>query len=202
MDRRVRAASTAAAVCAMVAAIAHASDSVDQRGQTPQTRTTVIGCLKRADEPSTTEAGATTGTTGTETSHPQAANAPGYILTNASVTSSPTTWPRGGVSGGGSPATGTVPGPVGRGGELAAATPSVYVLEGSSDALQPHVDQQVEIKGQIDTPASSPATGATPSARADSSGRAAVPSHTESGHATQRLRVESVRVLADACSIL
>jgi hypothetical protein len=199
MDRQMRVAITAAAVCALVTALAHASDSVDHRGQTPQTRTTVIGCLKRADAASTAAAGATTGTTGTETSNPQTAKASGYILTNASITSSPATWPRGGVSGNGSPATGVVPRQSGRGAEPA-ATPSVYVLEGSSDALQPHVDQQVEIKGQIDMPASAPATRATPSARAGSSGRA-VPSPTESGHATQRLRVESVRVLADACSV-
>jgi len=197
-------------------AFAHGRDSVGPGEQAPQGPVTVIGCLKTADASLTTSTSSTTGTTGTPASNAPTTKADGYLLTNASTASSPATWPRGGVSGGG-PTTGVAPGAASGVSTAAgpargpgATTPSVYVLEGNSDALQPNVNRQVQITGHLEASARAPATSggstasgagrASGSARAGTPGNAA-PSTNESGHATQRLRVESVRVVADACSM-
>jgi hypothetical protein len=209
----MRVGSTAVAVCALVAsAFAHESDSVSGGSQAPQGRITAIGCLKTADASLTAGATSTTGTAGTPTSNANTTKAAEFMLTNASIASTPATWPRGGVSGGGaSSPTGAASGaaagtstPAGPSRGPGATTPSVYVLDGSSDALQAHVNRQVQITGQVEAPASPPAKSGT--GRASGSQRAgapasAAPSMNESGHATQRLRVESVRVIAEACSM-
>jgi hypothetical protein len=64
---------------------------------------------------------------------------------------------------------------------------STYILEGDSSELRQHANQQVEIRGRLDS--SSASSSATTSARSSASDATA-----------QRVHVESVREIASSCS--
>jgi len=160
--------------------------------QTPEGSITVTGCLKMADVGVTQGADGRGGATGTSGSTAVSNQARGFMLTNANVASSPTNWPRGGASGGGRATSG---GGASESSSAAGATrgtgtstaASAYVLQGSDDELRQHLNQQVQITGQVETESGTVGGGE--------------PASGKSGHATQRLRVASVKLVANACSM-
>jgi hypothetical protein len=98
---------------------------------------------------------------------------------------------------------------------MAGTSGSTYLLEGDSSELRQHANQQVEVRGRLESSSMSgsgsstgstaggSATGSTAgSATGSTAGSGTSSSATGSSSSTnaQRLRVESVRMIASTCS--
>jgi hypothetical protein len=152
---------------------------------------TVTGCLKPADA-----MGGATGTSGSTTpgtSSTAGSSSDRFMLANATMGSA-TTASTG--TAGTTPTGTTTPTTAGTSRTGAApATGSSYMLDGNASELRGHVNHQVEIKGRLDSSASS--TASRPST---APGTTATPAtSTPNASAAQTLRVESVRMIAATC---
>jgi hypothetical protein len=79
-----------------------------------------------------------------------------------------------------------------------ASTAMSYRLDGSDTELAPHVGHKVEITGRV---ASSEAAATTPSREPGAPNPSAAPSATASAQASApKLKVESVKMIAESCS--
>jgi hypothetical protein len=190
--------STTVIAFALVGSVrAQAPDAASGRsGQVPEGSIAVTGCLKTSDASvATGTSGAGVPTSGSAASAASNSSA-AFMLTTPSVASAPTTWARGGASGvgvsgaSGTTGSGSSSSGTGAGRSEATSAPSAYLLQGRDADLRQHVNKQVEITGRL-------AAKDRGAAHGETAGRGS----RTSGHTTERIQVDSVRVVAEACSV-
>jgi hypothetical protein len=182
-----------------------AQSSDAQSKQVPTTgMVTITGCLKPVENTAI-------GTTGSTTAPRANGGDNQFMLTNATITSDVGQTP-GSAAGAGTIAgatTGTRP----ASGTAAPSSSSAnFALDGHAAELRPHLNHQIDITGRLDPMSATapgtptPATSPTPPG-VTTTGRPPIPAAADaspvrrSAHETQRLHVESVRMIAATCPI-
>ena len=152
---------------------------------------TVTGCLKAADA-----MGGATGTSGSTTagSSSTAASSDRFMLANATMGAATT-------ASAGTAGTSTAGSTAGTASSPMRGTGSSYALSGDASELRPHLNHQVEIKGRLDSSASSTASRPGTATGTTATGTTATPatSPSQDASAAKTLRVESVKMIAATC---
>lgn len=165
------------AALALVCGVGLSAQSSSSQTSTANT-TTVTGCLKPADQ-----VGGTVGTTGTapstSSSSTSANRMENFVLTTKRNATS----------------TGSSSSSVGTSGSM--SNERTYILDGDSTELKAHTNQEVEITGRIESWNNSSSSSTSSSSTSTTSSTSSTPS---SSSTAERIRVQSVRMIAESCS--